>query len=108
MTTALLARRMLGASSLIASNLPAGFYSAPALDILLALHAAEDVAHYPDSATLEVPGVDSADLTDRWIGLLIDGGLVERQGGLLALTSHGHQTIIDLLQQVFDHQRSFD
>lgn len=107
-TTAHLARRIFAASGAIADNLPVGFYSAPALDILLALHAAEDEAHYPLSDTLVVPGLTSSDLIDRWVGLLIDSGLIDERGGRLALTSSGHQTVTTLLERVFEVQRSLD
>jgi hypothetical protein len=107
-TTSQLAKRMLAASTVAATMLPAGFYSAPALDILLALHAAEDDAHYPAAADVTVPGLNSSDLIDRWLGLLIDSRLIEQRAGLIALTPLGHDTIVGLIERIFDVQRSLD
>jgi hypothetical protein len=107
-TTAQLAKRMLAASTVAATMLPAGFYSAPALDILLALHVAEEEAHYPAAEDVKVPGLSSTDLIDRWLGLLIDGQLVEQRAGFVALTPLGHDTVVGLIERIFEVQRSLD
>jgi len=103
-----MAQRMLHSSRVIADILPAGFYSSPGLDILLALHLAEESAQYPSASEMCPPGSASPAVTLRWVKALVSHGLVEQHDDLLALSTDGHATVIRLMEAVFAAQRALD
>ena len=107
-TTAKLARRMLCASRVAADCLPSGFYGSPGLDILLALHVAEEDAQYLSAGDLTPPGSLAPSVTERWIGALEHHGLIDRRGELLALSVRGHAVVSNLLERLYAVQRSLD
>ena len=107
-TTTKLAQRMLHSSRVIADILPAGFYGSPGLNILLALHLAEENAQYPTANEMYPPGSTSPVVTQRWVKALVSYGLVEQHDDLLALSSKGHETVIQLMERVFEVQRELD
>lgn len=106
--TAKLARRMLRASQVVADCLPSGLYCSPALDILLALHVAEEDADYLNAGQLTPPGSLGPAVTARWIGVLVQEGLIERKGDLLALSQRGHAVLADMLERLYVVQRMLD
>lgn len=107
-TTARLARRMLGASEVVAEYLPSGLYGSPGLDILLALHVAEEDAQYLDVRHLAPPGSPGPAVTSRWVSVLEQEGLVDRKGDMLALSTRGHDVVSDLLEKLYAVQRTLD
>jgi hypothetical protein len=107
-TTAKLARRMLCASRVVADCLPFGFYGSPGLDILLALHVAEEDAQYPQAGDLTPPGSLGPSVTERWIHVLKQHGMIDRRGDMLALSVHGHAVVTDMLEKLYAVQRSLD
>lgn len=107
-TTAKLARRMLCASRVVADCLPFGLYGSPALDILLALHVAEEEAQYLHAGDLTPPASSGPSVTERWIHALEKYGLIDRRGDILALSVHGHAVVTDLLEKLYAVQRSLD
>jgi hypothetical protein len=107
-TTAKLARRMLGASAVVAEYLPSGLYSSPGFDILLALHVAEEDAQYLDVRHLTPPGSPGPAVTRRWISVLAQEGLIDRKGDVLALSTRGHDIVTDLLGKLYAVQRALD
>lgn len=107
-TTAKLAHRMLCASQVVADCLPFGFYGFPALDILLALHVAEEDAQYLHASDLTPPASLGPPNTERWVYVLEQHGLIDREGDMLALSVHGHAVVTDLLDKLYAIQRSLD
>ena len=107
-TTTKMAQRMLHSSRVIADILPVGFYSSPGLDILLALHLAEESAQYPSASEMCPSGSASPAVTLRWVNALVSYGLVEQHDDLLALSTDGHATVIKLVEAVFAAQRALD
>lgn len=105
-TTAKLARRMLRASRTVADSLPVGLYGSPGLDILLALHIAEEDAQYLSAEDLAPPGSLSPAVTERWIQTLEQYGFIERRDEALALSPHGHAILSTLLEAVYAVQCS--
>jgi hypothetical protein len=107
-TTAKLARRMLCASRVVADCLPFGFSGSPGLDILLALHVAEEEAQYPHASDLTPPTSLAPSITRRWIHVLEQHGLIDRRDDMLALSVYGHTVVTDLLEKIYAVQRSLD
>lgn len=107
-TTAKLASRMLGASKVVADCLPHGLYGSPALDILLALHVAEEDAQYLGVGQLTPPASPAPAVTARWIDVLVLEGLIDRKGDLLALSAQGHFVVSNLLERLYVVQRMLD
>jgi len=107
-TTTKLAQRMLYASRAISDVLPIGFFGSPALDLLLALHIAEESAQYPNVNEISLPGSLSPAVTTRWVSALVNRGLIEERDELLALTCEGHELVIKLIEGVYAVQRTLD
>lgn len=107
-TTAKLARRMLCTSRVVADRLPVGLYGSPGLDILLALHIAEEDAQYLSAGDLIPPGSLGPSVTERWIRALEQDDLIERRGEVLALSPKGHTILSNLLEAIYAVQRSLD
>ena len=100
-TTIKLAQRMLAAAATVADHLPYGCMDSPSLAILLKLYVDEESALYPRVEDLNPPGSTSSAITGRWVSALEEFGLVERQGGLLALTSSGYACVTHLLEDLY-------
>ncbi|RYF21449.1 MAG: hypothetical protein EOO77_06010 [Oxalobacteraceae bacterium] len=107
-TTTKLAQRMLYASRAIFDVLPIGFFGSPALDLLLALHIAEESAQYPNVNEISPPGSLSPAVTNRWVKALVNHGLIEQRDELFALSSEGHELVIKLIEAVYAVQRTLD
>jgi hypothetical protein len=107
-TTAKLAQRMLCTSRTIVDSLPRGLYGSPGLDILLALHIAEEDAQYLSANELTPPGSLNTVVTDRWDKTLEQYDLIDRAGDLLALSSHGHAVVSGMLEAIYLLQRTLD
>lgn len=107
-TTRKLAQRMLSASREVAAALPRGFYAATPLDTLLILHVAEDDARYLKIDELDIPGVTSRGVVERWVAALVTEGLIERRDALLALSEKGHALVIVMIESIYAAQRGLD
>ncbi|SFP60598.1 hypothetical protein [Sphingomonas rubra] len=107
-TTKKIAQRMLSASAQVADAMPRGFHVPAALDIMLALYVAEDDARYLTVEDLPVPGAPSLELTRRWVDALIAQGLVDRRGGLHALSTAGHTLVDTIIERLYVAQRALD
>jgi hypothetical protein len=107
-TTRKFAQRMLNASGQVARALPPGFHTSVALDILLALHVAEDDACYLSLGQIGLPGACSAEARERWLDALVADGLVDRRGELLALSEKGYALVVDVIESIYLAQRALD
>ena len=77
-TTLKLAERMLAASRVVSSHLPAGFSPPTPMNLLLELFIAEENALYPGAADLGRHDGMSPRLVDRWLIALLHEGLIEK------------------------------
>jgi hypothetical protein len=107
-TTAKFAKRMRAGLQTATKRLPTGLREAAPLDILLALHVAEEDADYPDVDRLTSGGLFSRPVVERWLWALEQHGLVDRSDELLALSSHGHDVVSGILEAVYRAQRDLD
>ncbi|WP_375380993.1 hypothetical protein [uncultured Sphingomonas sp.] len=99
---------MLNASLTLAQHLPQGIVGSSALDILLSLYVAEEDARYLSVSELTLPGNHIPAVTERWVAYLVQLGLVDRRGDMLALSVDGHMALTDALEAMFVAQRALD
>jgi hypothetical protein len=107
-TTAKLAARVRCATQIATDLLPPGFRDLVPLDILLALHVAEENADYLNATELKPAGLPGSQVTIRWLLALEQEGLVERRQELLALSTQGNTLVCNMLELIYDAQRSLD
>ena len=107
-TTTELAQRLLRASLTLAEHLPDKIVGSPALDILLSLYVAEEEARYLAVGELAPAGDRTPAVIQRWVAYLVQLGLVERRGDLLALSTDGHAAITDAIEAMFVALRALD
>jgi hypothetical protein len=88
--------------------LPAGLREAAPLDILLALHVAEEDADYLSLSSLASGGSYSLRVAERWVLALEQNGLLEQRADLLALSPCGHDVVSEILEAVYFAQRELD
>ncbi len=99
---------MLASLQVLADYLPEGLAGTPAVDVLLALYAAEDEALYGGVGDLNVPTSLSAGVTQRCVKALISMRLVEEHAQLLALSDEGHRMMTDMMAALYRRQRELD
>ena len=107
-TSTKLAARMLATVSIMAAHPLRDIYCSPALDILLALHVAEEDALYPSVFGIVPNRSMSPAVAERWVNVLVNAGLVQRRSDTLALSDQGYKAITALLSSIFEAQRELD
>lgn len=107
-TTVKLAERILAGSRVAKDNMPEGFHTGTALNLLLEMYVAEESAQYLRLPELGVVDGMHPRVTERWIAALVEEGLVSVRIDHAALTSDGHGMVTRLLQELFAAQRTLD
>jgi hypothetical protein len=88
--------------------MPAGLYPPSPVTILLEFYLAEEEALYPRSSALGLTDHMNPVVAERWVGALVQQGLVERQHGRAALSATGHKLVTEMLELLFAVQRALD
>jgi CTP-dependent riboflavin kinase len=78
------------------------------MNLLLELFIAEESAQYPEPADLGKHDGMSPRVVERWLIALADRRLVERNDRAVALTEHGYDTVVRVLEAMFKAQRMLD
>jgi hypothetical protein len=103
-TTLKLAERMLTAARVISMGLPPGFSPPTPMNLLLELFIAEESAHYPKAAELGKHDGMSQHVVDRWLIALSSERLIERNEKAVALTEHGRNVVVRVLEAIINAQ----
>lgn len=78
------------------------------MNLLLELFIAEESAQYPEADDLGKHDGMSRRVVDRWLIALLAERLIERNEKAVALTEHGYNTVVRVLEAMFKAQRLLD